>query len=197
MRRLSFILPIVLCLSFQANAAEILSVERENHEAELRGLVDFDSVSAAPLPGIRYRARIPFRGLIASTYFYGQIPIAGLNGSQTYAINYGRPESPLEPVADGRGFSTLMALHLPENEKDVLLTSRVYESGLPRRDSAIGYGAIALKFSDRQPVIGFDLEPVTRNNRLKPNVQIKLFSVDGELLGNPIILSDFGRYTLL
>lgn len=71
-------------------------MERKDYEPVLQGLVDFDLLSAAPMPGTPYRARIPFRGLVASTYFNGQVPILRRNGPLTYGANYGLPAHPLD-----------------------------------------------------------------------------------------------------
>lgn len=88
-----------------------------------------------------------------------------------------------------------MALHAYDDDTDVLLTSRVYEPTVVTRDSAVGFGSVALKFVNRQPVIGFDLELLPDQASGKPLIQVRFFSIDGELLGKPTILSGFGRYT--
>lgn len=188
---------ILALVSFSSllKADEIVLVERDLYADQLEGLVDFDDISASKLPGTRYGGRIPLRGLLADTYFAGQTPILRLNGTKTYGTNYGLPAPPLEVANHWTYKSILMALHASETPEDVVLTSRVSEPTIKTRDSAVGFGSIAIKFLDRQRVVGFDLEALPGNVLIKRLVQLRFFSIDGTLVGRPIMLSDFGRHT--
>lgn len=188
----------LVALVIKCDAQDIRLAEREPFEQVLEGLVDFDQTSASPLPGTSYGSRIPYPGLIADTYFMGQIPILKENNNRTYGANYGLPSSPLKEAMRRKGrYSWLHVVTEEGHDTNSFLISRVYEVSRPRRIEAFGFGTIALKFTDRQFVFGFDLKSVNPLQTESPVAKVQFFSIDGKTVGNPILLTTFGTFTFL
>ena len=195
MRKLCLLSCVLFALPFFAQADEILRVDRAPFEPRLLGIVDFEATSASPFPGMRYEGRMPFRGIIADTYFLGQIPILRKHGDRTFALNYGNPSYPLEEANEWRSYSTLHVLEIGTHETNTVLTSRVAIPSIRPRDENVGFGAIALKFTNNQFVIGFDLRPLEDTSHATPIVQVTFLTSEGERIGEPVTLSEFGQYT--
>ena len=178
-----------------ALANSVILVERTPYKHVLEGLVDYDSYSAVPLPGTWYRNRLPSEGVIAHTYFSGQIPSLGAVGIKRNGANAGAPNAPLQEGQGKRSFSELH-LYKPADEPDnVRLTSHspdIASFGLRKFQ---GHGALVLKFTNAQFVFGFDLFPLKENESGAPNVQLRFYDYDGKIIGAPVLLTAFGRHT--
>lgn len=109
-----------------AHADGVTPVQRSNYAHVLEGLWDFDSYSAAPLPGTHYMTRLPFEGVIADTYFNGQIPSMGSAGASRFGANAGTPAAPLaEGSRQRRTFSELHLVQGLMEADNVSLTSHL------------------------------------------------------------------------
>lgn len=176
-------------------AAEIARVDRVPYVPFLQGIIDFDQTTSAPFPGSPIRATLPFAGVQFSTYFKGQVPVLRKHGLVTYGATYGMPSAPLELGLKRNGKSVLTLITHPENHHDHHLGSRVWEPTIFTRDEAVGFGAIALKFSNRQFAFGFELEPREVKNGIPPGLAMYAYGIEGEPIGEPIFLDQFGQYT--
>ena len=177
---------------------EIALVSRPPIAALLQGKVDFDAMNAVPYPGARYKSRLPFPGLVIDTYFRGQLPILRKTGRQTYGELVHDAGSPLKEggVSADRRMSTLMVAEDKSHPSGNFLLSRVHEYAPRRRELGYGFGTIALKFSNDQQVLGFDLLRLPGRAAAKGlRVRVRFLDVSGRVIGAPMELTSTGTYT--
>ena len=194
---------LALCTALGAGAVRaeeppaVIPVDRDPYLPYLLGRVDFDAMSASSYPGTRYDSRLPFRGLIVDTYFRGQLPILRKTGRRTYGALAHEPETPLKEggFSSERIMSTLMVTTHTPPDTGAFLLSRVYEYEASRREMGYGFGSIALKFSNDQFVLGFELVPPPTGTKRAPHVQLRFLDVAGHPVGPALELSAFGTYT--
>jgi len=187
----------VIALVGQSEAQNVRLVDRDEFEPVLMGLVDFDDISASPLPGTLYPTRIPFRGLIADTYFVGQIPILRQNFGRPHSVNYGLPSSPLKEGGKYQQNSRLHIATTPEYGEDAFLIADAWYKTGYRPVDIYGFGVTVIKFTNRQFVFGFELKQVVFPHNGRPVAKVSFYSVEGKLLGDPVLLTAFTSYTFL
>lgn len=78
-----------------------------------------------------------------------------------------------------------------------MLTSSVWRPNIPRDPADVGYGALTVRFSHRQRVFGFDVEPINPEQNAAPILRVNFFNHDGEQLGQALVLNGFDRFTFL
>ncbi len=188
---------IVFCviLPRQLLANSLVPVNREDVIELLHGRVDFENLTASPMPGTRYQSRIPFHGLVAATRFVGQISILRTGDFRPYGENAGAPATDLKETARGSRYSHLHALAIEGDDPNQSLTSSAFVPNKPRSSDEVGFGVVVLKFSNRQFSFGFDLLQISNDANLPPLVFMRLYGQDGEELFEPVLLTEFGRYT--
>ncbi len=116
-----------------------------------------------------------------------------------YGANYGLPSSPLKEGIKRQRYSLLHVVIDPDQNADAFLVSKVLVPALKPLPEFVGFGAIALKFANRQYIFGFDLKPLPSlpRKRTSPIAKVQFYSIEGKLIGDPIILTAFGTYTFL
>ena len=177
----------------EACAQRLDLVDRAPFTHVLQGRVGFDDMAASPLPGTPYRARLPFKGAVFSTGFDGQVAILRDTGGVTHSANI---RTPAAPLSARNGPSRYAELHLvadAQSDKGPFLASHMWVPGVT--DDVQGFGTIAIAFSNRQFVFGFDLLPLQGSGTLPLVVRLQAYAVDGQPLGAPVILSQAGQVT--
>ena len=177
------------------NAESLVSIHREEVVEVLQGREDFEELTAGPFPGVLYRTRIAFAGIVASTRFVGQISIIRNSPFGTYGENAGAPVTDLKEWARDSRYSSLHALEMGSDIRSHGLTSAVFIPGEPRSGDEVGFGAVVLKFSNRQFAFGFDLLPLLNETQKTPHVVMRSYGEDGTEVAEPVVLTEFRRYT--
>lgn len=159
--------------------------------------MDFDAVTASPMPGTTYFARMPFRGLIVATHFEGQIPVLRQGYRHPFGDLAGAPGNPLREARKRGSYSELNVIATENEDVANALSSWASAPNKPRSSLTSGRGSIAVKFTNPQLVFGFRLIPLTSEEGSNPNVVIRLYDEIGRRLGPPIQVTEFGEFTWL
>lgn len=178
-------------------AQNVDQVPRKPYETVLEGLVDFNSVTSSKLPGIWYNNRLPFPGVIVGTYFSGQIPGLAASGKQRFGVNFSAPSGPLEVGFGKRIFSKLHSAHRFEETDDNMVFSHALDISSFGRSSFLGHGTLAVKFTNRQYVFGFDLIPIKQDSTVTPYIEMRFFDIEGNSVGQVRRLRSFGTFTFV
>ncbi len=191
-RFISAILTTVVVTSV-AQASEVKPVERGPFESVLQGLVDFESVTTADFPGTPYFSRLPFEGVIFSTFFKGQNQFVKNDNGLLFGDLAGKPSAPLKEGIKRQRYAKLYAARLSfRNPNTNALFSNLIVVHQRNPTQHLGFGSLVAKFTNQQFVIGFNFRPVGMH---QPRIEVRFLDIDGHYIGASHVLTSFGEHT--
>jgi hypothetical protein len=153
-------------------------------EPEMDGLVNFDKIAPVDFPGIQFNAHLRFAGLAIGTLFVGQFSY--LTGQRTYISQRlgGRPSVPFRLREGGN--------HSGKNLRHVFGRVDTADQGAALYP---GSSSVAMRFSNRQRRLGFELLAAQLNTPRRVEVLVRFYDEEGRWMRQtPITLSQPGFY---